>query len=393
MTEPVRPRLPAATSGHVSRSAGNDAERPVRIVIVDDSVVVRGLMSRWLGDDPGFEVAGTFRSGVDAVAGVVRSQPDVIILDIEMPDMDGVTALPLLLKLSPGLTVIMASTLTERNADISLRCLSLGATDYIAKPSSLREVSTSNEFRQELMEKVRSLSSQRRKRAQPPAGPKPLAGNVVELRPDRPPAEPIATRILQRCAPRALLIGASTGGPQAVLKLTEDLAPIVERMPVLITQHMPAMFTSMFAEHLRKKSGLDAVEAIDQEPARPGRIYIAPGGRHMRVEPYGTVARIRLGDDPPVNFCRPSVDVLFDSAAAVYGKDSIAVVLTGMGSDGMRGASTLARLGGAVIAQDEASSVVWGMPGSVARAGACNAILPIDKIGGALRTLVAGGRL
>jgi two-component system, chemotaxis family, protein-glutamate methylesterase/glutaminase len=360
--------------------------------VVDDSVVVRGLMSRWLGEEGDIEVVGTYRTGVDAVAGVVRTQPDVVILDIEMPDMDGITALPLLLKLKPGLIVIMASTLTSRNADISLNCLALGATDYIPKPSTHREVSTSLDFRRSLVEKVRSLSPFRRRRPEPPAA-RPGTDNVIALRVDPAAAENgIVLRSMPRVTPRVVLIGASTGGPQAIIKLSDELGPILERVPVLITQHMPATFTSMFAEHLRKRSGLDAVEAIDGEPVRPGRIFIAPGGRHMKIEALGRISRIKLSDEAPVNFCRPSVDLLYESACAVFQSEIAAVTLTGMGSDGARGSSLLVERGAAMIAQDEASSVVWGMPGTIARAGLCHAVLPIEKIAASLRALVLGPR-
>jgi two-component system, chemotaxis family, protein-glutamate methylesterase/glutaminase len=386
-----RPRSSLLSPGAAALSGSGvlraDDAGKIKIAIVDDSVVVRGLVSRWLEEEPSIAMVGSYRNGIDAVAGIVRSQPDILILDIEMPDMDGVTALPILLKLRPGLIVIMASTLTARGADVSLRCLALGATDYVTKPSTHREVSTSTDFRRMLIEKVLHLSP-RRSRAVP-VKPSPTHGNVVALRQDG-KSQPIQLRYHKRISPRALLIGASTGGPQAITKLTETLGPIVQNIPVLITQHMPETFTSMFAEHLRKKSDLDVVEAIHEEPVRPGRIYIAPGGQHMLVEPFGRFGRIRLSNGEPVNFCRPAVDLLFESGAATYGADVIAVTLTGMGVDGARGSTQLAAAGATVIAQDEATSVVWGMPGAVARSGVCNAVLPIEKIGNSIASVIGG---
>jgi two-component system, chemotaxis family, protein-glutamate methylesterase/glutaminase len=371
---PVAPRAPESSA--------------IRVAIVDDSVVIRGLVSRWLSEDPELQVVGSYRTGVDAIAGIARTDADVVILDIEMPDMDGITALPLILKVRPGIVVIMASTLTVRHADISIRCLALGATDYIAKPSTNREVSTSQDFRGHLIERVKALSPQRRRKNLTPADFA-AKGNVVPLRVEKP--VPIVPARRVRTGPlRSIMVGASTGGPQAIGKLLEQIKPLVPRVPVLIAQHMPPMFTAMFAEHLRKNLAVDAVEAVDGEPLRPGRILIAPGGRHLVIEPFGPLGRARITDDAPVNFCRPSVDVLYESVARVHGADTVAVTLTGMGSDGAKGAQALAETGATIIAQDEDTSVVWGMPGAVARTGICNAILPLDKIGDNLATLMRG---
>jgi two-component system, chemotaxis family, protein-glutamate methylesterase/glutaminase len=361
---------------------------PIRVAIVDDSVVVRGLMCRWMTEAGGMQVVGTFRNGIDAVAGIARTEVDVVILDIEMPDMDGVTALPLLLKLRPGIVVIMASTLTVRNADISLRCLQLGATDYLPKPSTNREVTTSTSFREILIDKVRTLAPRRRNsRVEPPLM---LASNIVPIRSDR-EGHALALRKPQGLKPKAIVIGASTGGPQALTRLLTNLGKSAQALPILVAQHMPATFTSMFAEHLRRQVKVDAVEAIHDEPLRPGRVYIAPGGQHMTVERLGDVGKISLNTDPAVNFCRPSVDVLFDSVAKLLGGATVAVMLTGMGSDGAKGALRLAECGAPVIAQDEATSVVWGMPGATARAGACSAILPLDEISGTVSKLIGTG--
>jgi two-component system, chemotaxis family, protein-glutamate methylesterase/glutaminase len=384
-----RPRSAVAPPPAPVEARGEGARR-IKVAVVDDSVVVRGLVSRWIGEERDLELAGTYRTGVDAVAGVVRTQPDAVILDIEMPDMDGLTALPLLLKLRPGLVVIMASTLTVRNADISLKCLQLGAADYVPKPSTHRELSTSMDFRNGLIARLRSLLPLQGKRPIEPDRAAPASGNVVAIRPAMPrlPDAELFMRPMPRISPRAILIGASTGGPQAIMSLSDTLRGLAERVPILITQHMPATFTSMFAEHLRKRSGLDAVEAVDGEVVRAGRAYVAPGGRHMRVEALASVAKIRLTDEAPVNFCRPAVDLLYESAASVYGADLVAVTLTGMGTDGLRGAGTLVKRGAASIVQDEESSIVWGMPGAIARAGLSHAVLPISRMAEMLRMLM-----
>jgi two-component system, chemotaxis family, protein-glutamate methylesterase/glutaminase len=371
-----------------SFSPRRDSFGPVRVAIVDDSVVIRGLMCRWLTEAGGFEVVGTYRNGIDAVAGVARTDVDVVVLDIEMPEMDGVTALPLLLKLRPGLVVIIASTLTVRNADISLRCLQLGATDYIPKPSSNREVTTSNNFRETLIEKVRNLAPRHRRSRRFEPAPMPAA-NIVPIRNDREGAA-IQLRRAAGVKAKAIVIGASTGGPQALTRMLADLGTAVNTLPILVAQHMPVTFTSMFAEHLRRQVKIDAVEAIHDEPLRAGRVYIAPGGQHMTIEPQGQNGKIGVNNNAPVNFCRPSVDVLFESAARVLGGAVIGVTLTGMGSDGAKGAVQLAQAGASMIAQDEATSVVWGMPGAVARAGACTSILPLNEISAALTRMIAG---
>jgi two-component system chemotaxis response regulator CheB len=359
------PPLKAATA-----PAGQPS--PVRVAIVDDAVVIRGLMSRWFSEAGGFEVVGTYRNGIDAIANIPRANPDLVVLDIEMPDMDGVTALPIIRKLRPGVTVLIASTLSVRSADISLRCLSLGASDYIAKPSTQQEVTTSQAFRTELIEKARVLCW--REPRDPPAR-RPGAARPAPAPEDAPPLRAPSTAPLQ-----AIAIGASTGGPQAVLKLLGLIAPLIETVPVLVAQHMPATFTSMFAEHLRRQIAIDAVEAVDQEPIRPGRVYVAPGGKHMRVAPHGQGARVAIGLDGAINFCRPSVDALFESAAAVYGPRLAGVSLTGMGTDGAQMAMRIVEAGGTMLAQDKASSVVWGMPGAAARSGACALVGDVGQI-------------
>jgi len=346
--------------------------RPIRVMIVDDAVVVRGLLSRWLAEAGGIEVVSTHRSGAEAVAAIERVRPDVVLLDIEMPDMDGVTALPLMLRKLPSIIVIVASTLTTRNAEISLRCLDLGATDYIAKPSTNRDVTFSTDFRRDIVDKVRALGA-RALRGQPPQ----TRGQPIAPAPVAPGC---ALRPLARSAPRILTIGASTGGPNAVAEFLRHCGRAVERLPVLVTQHMPKMFTAMFADHLNRQLSLDVREATSGERLQPGRVLVAPGGRHLRLVRDGSTVRSLVDDGPPVNFCRPSVDVTFASATEVYGGATLAVMLTGMGSDGLAGAEAVVANGGSVLAQDEATSVVWGMPGAVARRGLCAAVEPVEGL-------------
>jgi two-component system, chemotaxis family, protein-glutamate methylesterase/glutaminase len=364
-------------------------------MVVDDSVVIRGLISRWIESEPDMVVAASLRTGLDAVNHVERVNPDVAVLDIEMPDLDGISALPLLLAKKRNLIIIMASTLTRRNAEISFKALSLGASDYIPKPESTREQAAAEIFHHDLIQKIRSLGAKVRRAAAPGASP-PLAPTLDRSEPASRPQTQVAQRQSIRAfstqAPRALLIGSSTGGPQALMALVAELGPVIDRFPVLITQHMPPTFTTILAEHLARSSHRPAHEAIDGEIVRAGQIYLAPGGRHMRVARHGAETVIALDDGPPVNFCKPAVDPLFTSAIDVWHGGILALVLTGMGSDGMRGGKEIVAAGGSVIAQDEASSVVWGMPGAAANAGICAAVLPLDQIAARLVRVFSGDR-
>lgn len=360
-------------------------------MIVDDSAVVRGLVSRWLNEADGIEVVGTAPNGRQAVDRVEQYRPDVIVLDIEMPEMDGLTALPLLLKKMPDAAVIMASTLTRRNADISLKALSLGASDYIPKPEGNSGVTTSADFRREIVEKVKALGTRPRRPPRKPAVDRSGATTFASrAAPKDVGTAGIVLRPASRVAPRVLLVGSSTGGPPALATVLSQLGEAGARLPILITQHMPPTFTAILAEHLTKATGRMAAEGVDGEPIAAGRIYVAPGGRHMVVGGPAAEPRIRLNDDPPVNFCRPAVDPLFISAAKVYGASCLSVVLTGMGHDGAAGGVVIADGGGTVLAQDKATSVVWGMPGAAAQAGCCAAVLPLDRIGFKLQTLIGG---
>ncbi len=387
----------------VNADAAVPVTDPIRVMVVDDSVVVRGLVSRWVDSDPELAVVATHRNGKLAVDDILRSDPDVVILDIEMPVMDGLAALPLMLEHKPDLVVVMASTLTRRNAKISLQALSAGAADYVPKPESNSGVTTSTDFRRELIEKVRHLGDRARHRKK--RGLTPIA-RVANHRPAKlrdkadAPAKPVAgsghgdikLRPFSAIAPRVLTIGSSTGGPQALAALFTEIGPAIDQVPVFVIQHMPASFTAILAEHISRTSGRPAAEGQDGEVIGPGRIYVAPGGRHMTLKKSGVGHVIRLNDDPPINFCKPAVDPMFEAVAEIYGSAALALVLTGMGHDGAGGTRRIAHAGGSVIAQDEASSVVWGMPGAAAQTGLCSAVLPLTDIGPKIVRLLKGRR-
>jgi two-component system, chemotaxis family, protein-glutamate methylesterase/glutaminase len=369
--------------------------RRVRVMIVDDALVVRGLFARWVEAEPDLELVASLRTGRDAVSQLERADPDVVVLDIDMPELDGMAALPLLLKKKPDLVVIMASTLTRRNAEISLKALSIGAADYIPKPSSNREVVAGVSFRRDLIEKIRQLGlrSKRMRLGQSRTALLPAKASPP-LQPLLPTHEsahpPIALRPMPAISPRVLLIGASTGGPQALNLIVAQIAGVLERAPVLITQHMPPTFTAILAEHLARLGRCPVREACDGEAINAGTVYLAPGGRHMRVARRDGLAVIAIDDGPPINFCKPAVDPMFSSAANVWGSRVLALVLTGMGADGLSGAKAIVAAGGHIVAQDEATSVVWGMPGQVAHAGLCSAVLPIKEIAPRLTRLFTG---
>ena len=373
-------------------------QEPLRVMVVDDSVVIRGLISRWVGSEPDMVVAASLRTGLEAVNQIDRIKPDVAVLDIEMPELDGISALPKLLAKKRDLIIIMASTLTRRNAEISFKALSLGAADYIPKPETTREPAAADIFHHDLIQKIRSLGAKLRRHSAPAHAPAPAPAldrsRDPALRQQPAPAAhpPLVRRAFGTQTPRVLLIGSSTGGPQALMSLVTEIGPVIDRFPVLITQHMPPTFTTILAEHLARSSRRQAQEAIDGEIVKAGRIYLAPGGRHMRVARHGADVSIVLDNGPPVNFCKPAVDPLFSSAIEVWQGATLAVLLTGMGSDGTRGGKEIVAAGGSVIAQDEASSVVWGMPGSAAHAGICAAILPLNQIAPKLIRLFAGDR-
>lgn len=337
-----------------------------RVLIIDDSAVVRGLVARWVEGDSRLEVAATCADGEQGVRRAKELQPDLVVLDVEMPRMDGLTALPLILKAAPRARVIMASTLTRKGGEVTMRALSLGAADYAPKPEAGR-VAGAETYRIELLDKLVALSP----RQKVPSAARPRVAPVSAARPA--PRPGLAPR------PDLIAIGSSTGGPQALRDVMSAI-PRDCRVPVLITQHMPKLFTAILAEHL-SKCGLPAAEAKHNEIIKPGRVYVAPGDWHMTVRREGAGLVTQLDQGPQINFCRPAVDPLFETCAAAMGRNMLAVVLTGMGSDGREGARAVREAGGQVIAQDQQTSVVWGMPGAVAEAGLADEILPLKDIG------------
>lgn len=353
------PAQPVPASHETSRS---------RVLVCDDSAVIRGLLVRLLETDPSIQVVGTAANGREVIAAQAKFRPDVIVLDIEMPVMDGLAALPELLKADPNVQVVMASTLTTRGAEITLRALQLGAADYVPKPTAVAGIASADEFRRDLLNKVKALGITARRRS--------LKGRSITA-----PSFASPRRLAPAPAgrPEILAIGASTGGPQALFRLVRDLGPAFA-LPVLITQHMPPAFLSILADHITKIGALPCREASEGERIERGRIYLAPGDRHLLVKGDRSAPKIALSNAPPENFCRPAVDPMFRSVAEVFGGRVLAVVLTGMGHDGLAGAREIVARGGTVLAQDEASSVVWGMPGAVAQAGLAAAVLPIDRM-------------
>ncbi|WP_456316338.1 chemotaxis-specific protein-glutamate methyltransferase CheB [Teichococcus coralli] len=373
----------------------------VRVMLCDDSSTVRSVFARLLETDPSVQVvarAGDGRQALEALRAMSpETRPHVVLLDLEMPVMDGMTALPLLLKAQPGLAVIVASALTQRGAEATMAAMRAGAADYVPKPSAATGGMNDPTFRADLLAKVKGWARMRGGNAERPASPRaPLRPAPARPAAAQPAAPARATYGLRR-QPRLLAIGSSTGGPQALAAFVRRLTTPVP-VPIVVVQHMPAGFTAMLADHLARLNGPAAAEAKDGETLRAGRIYVAPGDRHLLVESGAGGLVARLNSDPPENFCRPAVDPMLRSAAAACEGRVLAVILTGMGQDGMLGCKAVAAGGGMVLAQDEASSVVWGMPGAVAKAGLAEALLPPEQLAervlaqfGAAGLTVAGG--
>jgi two-component system chemotaxis response regulator CheB len=349
----------------------------IRVLVVDDSVVVRRLVTDALSRDPGIEVVGVAANGRLAVAKVAQLSPDLVTMDIEMPEMDGIEAVRALRRAGHRMPIIMFSTLTERGAAATLDALVAGAQDYVTKPANVGSVQESlAQVADHLVPKIKALVGPVRA----PLSPRPVAAAVrarVAVRPE-PAPHPV----------RAVVLGSSTGGPEALSRVVAALTgpPAV---PVLVVQHMPPVFTRQLAARLDRLGPARVVEAEDGTELLPGTIYVAPGDRHLEVQRYSTVLRTVLTDGPPVNFCRPSVDVLFRSAVRACGGELLAVVLTGMGADGRTGCEDVVDAGGTVLVQDEATSVVWGMPGAVAGAGLAHRVLPLTDVAPTVERLLA----
>ncbi len=366
----------------------------VRVMIVDDSAVVRGLVSRWLSEEDDLLVVEKCSNGKIALDKIADAQPDIVVLDIEMPVMDGLEALPELQKRAPRSKFLMASTLTQRNAEISLKALSLGATDYIAKPEGNRGVTTSEDFRKELIKRIRAIGG-KGKRLRAPASAnrteveKAVPG-VISVHGSPGGQAPTTLKSFSLVKPRALVIGSSTGGPQALMTLLAHISPHLNDIPTLITQHMPPTFTKILAQNLARSLDRTVKEGEQGEILQSGHIYVAPGEHHMLVEEREGRVSIVLDDGPQVNYCRPAVDPMSISAAKVFKAGMLNIILTGMGHDGAEGVKAVSAVGGSVIAQDEESSVVWGMPGAAAATGCCSAVLPLNEIGPKTVSLIRG---
>ena len=369
----------------------------VRVLVVDDSAVMRKIIASALQRESLIEVVGFASNGLEAIKAIQTCKPDVVTLDIEMPEMDGLTALREIRKSDKYLPIIMFSSLTHKGAQAAVMALTAGASDYVGKPANTAG-GIDDAFKvleTELIPKIiglaKRIKNRRAKEAQSveapkatPATPLKAPATVKPLNPVK-VETPLASKVSKATSSvlakpaEAVCIGVSTGGPEALMQVFGAFnAPL--NVPVFIVQHMPADFTALLAARLSASGVMTVKEAEDGEIAQPGIVYIAPGGFHMTVTRPGTKTIIHLNTDPPENSCRPAVDVLFRAASQVYGSGLLAVMLTGMGYDGLKGSQLIKEKGGQVIAQDEASSVIWGMPGAVVQAGLADGVLPIDKI-------------
>ncbi|RKG99027.1 protein-glutamate methylesterase/protein-glutamine glutaminase [Corallococcus carmarthensis] len=337
---------------------------PIRVLVVDDAAVVRRQVSLLLGADPGLEVVATAPNGRIALAKVAQFQPDVVLLDLEMPELDGLETLKLLRQRDPELPVVMFSALTERAGMLTLEALALGARDYVTKPTSAGGLNITVEaVRDELVRKLKALNV---RTPSATAAPFPVT-RAPQPRPQTP------ARV------EAIVIGASTGGPGALVRVVSSL-PADLPVPVLIVQHMPPLFTRLLAERLQGVSALTVREAVTGSAVQAGSVWVAPGDFHLAVCRDATGVRLLTHQGPTENACRPAVDLLFRSAAEVYGAGVLAVVLTGMGQDGLRGCRRVNEAGGQVVVQDQASSVIGSMPGAVEQAGLADAVMPLDAV-------------
>ncbi len=358
-------------------------DSPLKILIVDDSIVFRKAIEAALSELDGVLITGSVRNGEKAMASIVANPPDLVTLDLEMPDMDGLACLKAIQEFNAGrpelppVRCLMISGYTKAGADVTIEALANGAFDFIEKPESRTPAESVAKLKESLFAKLKALHASCEKRAGQPAEtpevetPAPEAPRKPEPPPSRhhhAPKAPLKTTPHGTDRTEIIAIGVSTGGPKALIDMLPKLSRMTD-LPILIVQHMPPGFTKSLAAQLDSKCQAKVIEASDSIDVEPGHVYIAPGGRHMIVRRLGSKMRIALHDEPPENGCRPAVDVLFRSVAAIYGQSAIGVILTGMGSDGTRGAKPLKASGAKIIVQDEASSVVWGMPGSAVAAG------------------------
>jgi two-component system, chemotaxis family, protein-glutamate methylesterase/glutaminase len=411
--------MPQAPSEKIMATELSDSGK-LRVLIVDDSAVVRAVIQRIVEREPGFHVVGTARDGQMAIERCRELRPDVVTLDVEMPVLDGLGALPGLLECNRDLAVLMISSLTVRGARETIDALMKGAFDYITKPSQAESRDEAlAQFSSVLVPKLRTLA-ERKRFSVPIVRPVRASLEPAPLRPSLSPRNVESPRILLpprsslspsvesirvgerlvisresahvRSEPRVLAIGSSTGGPAALAAILGAL-PSDFTLPIVIAQHMPETFTRLLAERLSEVSRFNVREALAGEQLRPGEAWVAPGNHHLTVvRAGGEKLALSLNSDPPVNCCRPSIDVLLASLAEAAGRHTLAVILTGMGHDGRDGASAIRKAGGLVLAQDEASSVVWGMPGSVVSAGLAHGVYPLDQLAGEIGQRARVGR-
>lgn len=354
----------------------------IKVMLVDDSTIVRALISRTLSHQPDIKVVATAGDGQEAISTAKIYKPDVIVLDIEMPNMDGLTALPLLLTALPNARIIMVSRLTQRNAQKSLEALQNGAADYIPKPNNDEELDA---FFDELVAKVKALGESAPVKKPAISNP---AAYMPALQTRLAVSQPTAMMPVSSIKSRkidAIAIASSTGGPQALLNIFRQLKGISPRVPIFITQHMPPVFTACLASNISTSSGIICAEGKDGEIVRAGHVYLAPGGYHMVIKSEKGQVVVRLNQAPQVNSCRPAADPMFASLSEIYGAGLMAIVLTGMGRDGCDGAKAVASKGGTVISQNAANCVVYGMPKAVAEAGIGSLVLSLDEIATQLR--------
>ena len=363
--------------------------RRIRVLIVDDAATMRRLIAKALSADPGLEIAGTAANGQLALERVAALEPDIVVLDLEMPVLDGFQTLAELRRSRPRLPVIIFSSLSARGARATLDALALGANDYVLKAGAGDLESSLRHAREQLVPRIHALCARAEARARaiaharhPAAAP---AQGPAERAPARPRREGSPGRV------EVVAIGTSTGGPVALAEILPAL-PVDCPVPIVVVQHMPPLFTAHLAERLSARGPLRVREGFPGAELLPGDAWIAPGDQHMVVRRVGAEVRIALHSGPPQNSCRPAADELFRSVADAYGPGTLAVVLTGMGQDGLRGAARVREMGGTVIAQDAESSTVWGMPGSVVRAGLADVVLPLSEIAGEIARRLLFGR-
>ncbi|MBI1301128.1 MAG: chemotaxis-specific protein-glutamate methyltransferase CheB [Alphaproteobacteria bacterium] len=366
----------------------NNTSLKISVAIIDDSTVIRRILQRILETDPNIEIVATGDTGVRAIEIARQHKPHAMLLDVEMPEKDGLTALPEILQNSEQTKIIMCSSLTAKGADTTMKAMANGAVECLVKPGSHEDTGPDSLFAKNLKNLIKSLTRHNITSQQP------SIHSATKVLPQAPtgsaaPAEQykLNTNPPFIGKPDIIAIGSSTGGPQALFNVIKAIGS--PSVPIVITQHMPATFTKILASHITQHTGVETHEGEEGMIVERGKAYVAPGGKHMMFSKEGLHLKIKLNDGPPENFCKPSVDPMIRSLMSIYNKKILCVILTGMGSDGLPSSKELAEIGGRIIAQDKATSVVWGMPGAVATAGICHEILPLDQIGSTIKRIVS----